>query len=131
MKSRIGSDHCPLVLNTREQGEVRPRYFFFDEQWLHREGFSDLVHNRWIFFREAHNYSLDRWQGCLQFLRKYLRGWNLQLLGDQKKEKENMTIRIQELDKIAEFRLLAIEEWEERMEIEDKLEGLNRSEELH
>ena len=28
-KSRIGSDHCPLLLNTGEQGASRPRYFFF------------------------------------------------------------------------------------------------------
>jgi exonuclease III len=28
VKPRVGSDHCPLVLNTGEEGEKRPRYFF-------------------------------------------------------------------------------------------------------
>jgi hypothetical protein len=42
-----------------------------------------------------------------------------------------MSLRLQELDKIAEFRLLTIEEWEERLEVEDKLEDINISEELH
>jgi hypothetical protein len=64
-------------------------------------------------------------------LRKYLRGWNLQFLGNQKRERDNLALRLQELDKIAEFRLLTLEEWEERLEVEDKLEDINISEELH
>jgi len=35
------------------------------------------------------------------------------------------------LDTIAETRLLSIQEWEERIEIEDRLENVNRAEELH
>jgi hypothetical protein len=42
-----------------------------------------------------------------------------------------MSQRIQELDKTAETRLLSIQEWEKRIEIEDKLEYINRAEELH
>lgn len=42
-----------------------------------------------------------------------------------------MTHRIQELDTIAECRLLTMGEWEERIEVEDRLEALNRSEELY
>jgi hypothetical protein len=41
-------------------------------------------------------------------MRKYLRGWNLQLFGTQKKERAVMTHRIQELDNIAECRLLTM-----------------------
>uniref|UniRef100_C6JRP7 Reverse transcriptase domain-containing protein n=1 Tax=Sorghum bicolor TaxID=4558 RepID=C6JRP7_SORBI len=128
VKARVGSDHCPLVINTGEDGDSKPRYFFFDEQWLKREGFHSMVHNRWLYFRDDLRYSLDRWQGCLQFMRKYLRGWNLQLLGEQKREKANMIQRIMELDKIAEMRLLSIQEWEERIDIENSLDSLQKSE---
>lgn len=31
VKARLGSDHCPLVLNTGEPGTARPRYVHFDE----------------------------------------------------------------------------------------------------
>jgi hypothetical protein len=55
----------------------------------------------------------------------------LQLIGDQRKDKNNMARRIQDLDKIAKNRLLSIQEWEERIEVEDRLESLNRAEELH
>lgn len=41
-----------------------------------------------------------------------------------------MIHRIQELDNIAKSRLLTMGEWEERIEVEDRLEALNRSEEL-
>jgi hypothetical protein len=64
-------------------------------------------------------------------MRKYLRGWNLQLIGDQKKDKNNMAQRIQVLNKIAKTRLLSIQEWEERIEIEDSLESLNQAAEVH
>jgi hypothetical protein len=131
VKARIRSDHCPLILNTVEQGDTRPRYFFLDEQWLQKEGFSKMVQDRWSFFKGEQSYSLDRWHGCLQSMRKYLRGSNLQLIGDQRKDKNNMARRIQDLDKIAENRLLSIQEWEERIEVEDRLESLNRAEELH
>lgn len=33
-KARVGSDHCPVVLNSGDQGLIRSSYFSFDEQWL-------------------------------------------------------------------------------------------------
>ena len=53
------------------------------------------------------------------------------MLGEQKKDKEALVNRIRELDNFAEIRLLSIQEWEERIEIEDNLENINRAEELH
>lgn len=116
-KSPIGSDHSPIFLNTGEQGAARPKYFFFEEQWFQREGFLGMIQGKWDLFKNNHAYSLDRWHGCLTFLRRYLRGWNLQLLGDQKKDKIVLVNRIQELDTFAETRLLSIQEWEERIDI--------------
>jgi hypothetical protein len=42
-----------------------------------------------------------------------------------------MAQRIQVLNKIAKTRLLSIQEWEERIEIEDSLESLNQAAEVH
>jgi len=89
-----------------------------------------MIQGKWDLFKNDYAYSLDRWHGCLTFLR-YLRGWNLQLLGDQKKDKIALVNRIQELDAFAETRLLSIQEWEERIDIENKLDFINRAEELH
>jgi hypothetical protein len=46
-KARIGSDHCPLVLDFGEHGAARPRHFYFEEQWLQQEGFSQMVADKW------------------------------------------------------------------------------------
>jgi hypothetical protein len=63
-RARVGLDHCPLILNSREQGFIRPYYFSFDDQWLFHEGF------------DASGSQLT-WHGCLRKLRQFLKGWNL------------------------------------------------------
>jgi hypothetical protein len=70
-KARIGSDHSPLVLDTGEHGASKPKYFFFEEKWLHHEGFYDLFKSKWGDFKGnfvKSSYSLDVWHGCLQSL---------------------------------------------------------------
>jgi hypothetical protein len=66
----------------------------------------------------------------LQSIRKILRGWNLKNLGEQRKEKLELTKGVEEIDLIAETRLLSMEEWEERIALENKLEDLCRAEDL-
>lgn len=100
-KAWVGLDHCPLVLNSGEHGAPRPKYFFFQEQWLLNDGFHKMVSNKWGEVRAKFNdqtYSLDRWHGCLQALRKYLKGWNMQLVGSQRANKISITKRIEEID---------------------------------
>lgn len=132
-KSRIGSDHTPLILDSGENGASRTRYFFFEEKWTQTEGFEEMVRNKWIEFQQSfspNSYSLNRWHGCLQSMRQYLRGWNLKLIGQQKETKCNLTKRIEEIDLIAESRLLTFEEWEERIQAEKDLESFVLMEEL-
>ena len=35
----IGSDHCPLLLNSGELENIEKRQFFFEKQWIQMEGF--------------------------------------------------------------------------------------------
>lgn len=76
------------------------------------------------------SYSLDIWHGCLLSLRKHLRGWNLNVLGQQKVVKHGITMRVEEIDHLAEHRLLSMEEWEERIYLENKLQELSKLEDL-
>ncbi|PUZ66691.1 hypothetical protein GQ55_3G350400 [Panicum hallii var. hallii] len=32
--TRVGSDHSPIILDSGVHGASRPRYFFFEKQWL-------------------------------------------------------------------------------------------------
>lgn len=59
-----------------------------------------------------------------------MRGWNLRLIGKQKEEKLHLSSRIGAIDVIAEGRLLTMEEWEGRIELERKLDILIRMDEI-
>lgn len=38
-KARIGSDHSPILIDSGEQGAPKTKYFFFEEKWIHHEGY--------------------------------------------------------------------------------------------
>jgi hypothetical protein len=132
-KARVGSDHSPLILDTGEGQNNKTKYFYFQEKWTLADGFDAMVRNKWndkkLSF-PSHSYSLDIWHGCLQSLRKFLRGWNLRNLGEQKVIKSDLAKRVEEIDILAEQRLLTMVEWEERISLENRLDGINRNEDL-
>jgi len=77
---RIGSDHSPIILDSREQGALRPRYFHFDNRWFLSTDFIPMVRDKWeqsSARRPQQIDSLDAWHGSLCFLRQYLKGWNI------------------------------------------------------
>lgn len=86
-----------------------------------------MVHKKWIdklaTFSQS-SYSLDRWHECLQSLRQFLRGWELKNAGARKTAKLEITKRVEMIDKIAEERLLTMEEWEERISLDFKIEEM-------
>ena len=42
----IGSDHCPLLLNSGELENIEKRQFFFEKQWIQMEGFVTKVEDK-------------------------------------------------------------------------------------
>jgi hypothetical protein len=52
-------------------------------------------------------YSLDRWHGSLALLRSFLKGWNIQQLGDQKRVKFELRGELQKIDEQAKRRELS------------------------
>lgn len=45
--TRVGSDHSPIILDSGEQGAPRPKYFFFENQWILQPGFKDMLIDKW------------------------------------------------------------------------------------
>jgi hypothetical protein len=45
--TRIGSDHCPLIVNTKDLRFKHTHSFRFETAWLTQEGFRDLVISNW------------------------------------------------------------------------------------
>lgn len=92
-----------------------------------------MVSNKWSEFKErfnAQSYSLDKWHGCQQALRKHLKGCNLNLVGTQRENKNLVTKRIEEIDIAAESRLLTIKKWEDMIDLEKQTEDTNVLEEI-
>lgn len=130
-KARVGSDHCPIIIDSGEQRGNKSKYFFFQERWLSLDGFWDMVNSEWHKTRGDCGlswYSMKVWHDCLQALMKFLRGWNLGLIGKERKLKANLTKKIEGIDQCAESRLLSFEEWEERIRLEKQIEELSNME---
>jgi exonuclease III len=83
--TRVGSDHIPIIVDNGESLPSRPRYFFYEQQWAKEPNFSQLVIGKLM---EAGSrcpeqcYSLDRWHGSLALLKSFLKGWNIQKMGE-------------------------------------------------
>lgn len=133
-KARIGSDHFPILLNSGEKGDSRPIYFFFEDHWFQRTDFLEMIKKKWVEFSKNYkgdSYSMNRWHGCLQGLRQYLRGWSLRLIGQQREAKNKIAERIQTIDNSAEHRLLTMLEWEERIQLEKEWETILSTEDTY
>lgn len=93
-----------------------------------------MVTDKWRKSKErrpANYYSMDAWHGSLGLTRQYLKGWNIQKMGQQKKKKQELTQSLDQIDKEAENRNLSAEEWRHRYDIEAELEEIYRLEEIH
>ena len=99
--TRIGSDHCPLLLSDGTAKALEPRQFFFEKQWTAQKGFSELIQQKWGEASERHPvgaYSVDKWHGNMSRLRKFLKGWGANLRGEYRRAKTDLLARIQEID---------------------------------
>jgi hypothetical protein len=132
--TRVGSDHSPIVVDNGESLPTRPRYFYFDQQWLMRDDFGQVVLDYWeAAMARCPNsgYSLDCWHGCTVFLRTKLKGWNIKRMGEQKREKWDLLLELSNIDNQAENRELLPEEWAHKYQVERKLENLYLEEEIY
>jgi hypothetical protein len=101
--SREISDHTPLLLSTGEgASHTKPPLFKFVLGWLLREGFFYLVSEAWNKENRGST-SLQVWQNKIRKVRQFLRGWDKNMNGAYKKEKQELMKRADELDKKAEI----------------------------
>ena len=102
------SDHAPIILDSTSSPTVR-RPFKFELGWLHRDGFADIVKNLWE--RPAVGRTpIQRWNFKIRAMRRFLIGWAKHTSGIYKKEKQRLSTIIDDLDKIAETRILSQQE---------------------
>jgi hypothetical protein len=102
--TRVGSDHCPLLLDTggllRVESTERDS-FFLEKQWFKMEGFLETVADKWRQNRDrcpARAYSMDKWHGGVATLRNFLKGWGRSIRGEYRRRKEELLQQILEMD---------------------------------
>ncbi|KAG2656080.1 hypothetical protein PVAP13_1KG057385 [Panicum virgatum] len=102
---RLPSDHNPLVLDSGENASFGKKRFRFEKWWLEKEAFYNLVKKVWTTPCKETK-SLDIWQFRVRLFRKMVRGWAANEVAALNKEKVNLALEYNFLDKEAESRIL-------------------------
>jgi hypothetical protein len=95
MLTRDISDHTPLLLDTGMPSQLNKSHMFrFELGWLLKDGFyglvADLCHKEKTMLN-----TYKKWKNKIRYLRKYLRGWAKNMNGVYKKEKKELTDKIE------------------------------------
>lgn len=129
--SRENSDHTPLLLQTGNASfRGKSQRFRFELGWLHRDGFQEMVAEVWnreVRWKDA----LEKWQNRIRAVRKYLRGWSKHSLGEDRKKKKLITLKLDALDKKSESYMLSTQELEQKSILSFELSKMRRKEELY
>jgi response regulator RpfG family c-di-GMP phosphodiesterase len=123
------SDHAPILLSTGTPRPICRKQFKFELGWLHRDGFHDMVKKVWERPVRGHS-PIERWNNKLRVVRKHLSGWARHITSILKKEKQRLSAIIDELEALAEVRLLSSHEIELKSQSNARIANLLREEEL-
>jgi hypothetical protein len=127
---RSRSDHTPLLLNGKVSTSLgNYSEFKFELGWFIREGFHDMVTLIWQKENKGET-AIQIWQNKIRALRQYLRGWTKNSAGSIKKEKQQLSELIDDLDKKAEFTYLSPNELNTKAFANDRLASILREEEI-
>jgi hypothetical protein len=84
--TRAGSDHTPLLIDAGSPTNIgKNNHFSFELSWLRKEGFFEMVRDKWV---SAGDSPVDTWQNKIRCLRQFLREWARNMSGEYKKEKK-------------------------------------------
>jgi plasmid maintenance system killer protein len=126
--NRVGSDHNPLIVDTKDS-RLRQQYIFrFEPLWLDQQGFKDMLKSKWPerMGRPIH----DFWKEIKSATRKFCRGWSAHFQSQLKKNKKNLLDKIEIIDKDSDLRELDVTQWQSRYNLEAELEQIYSLEEL-
>lgn len=96
--NRTTSDHCPMLLNFHPVLGSSPKPFRFQQMWLRREGFRDLVSNNWGL--PCATSGMAGFALKLRRLKLCLKAWNMNVFGnvfDQVNELESLVSQREQL----------------------------------
>ena len=129
----LGSDHTPLIFDTREDAlPPKSNRFFFETGWLEVTGFKDLLFQVWSTLfdhRSGCRDPIDIWNFLSAGARRHLTAWGANQGRDTRVRKAQLLSQIQELDRRADSSGLQENEWALRYHLEDQLLNIVKIEE--
>lgn len=107
--SQFGSDHCPLLLNTKHKPPTPKAPFRFDNIWLDDPEFCRLMIKWWNDF-PLYGEIGKSWHRKIKYITQKMEGWVKNNEGQKKKIKKNSLEQLKQLEIIQELRDLSDEE---------------------
>lgn len=120
--TRIGSNHIPLLLSSKNDRPPQPPRFRFETFWLNQRGFLEVVYDRWIVARVIPYRSLsavDSWHFCAKRAHQLMKDWGANLGQNLREPKKAHLASIQALDFRADSSGLSPDGWLLQYELED------------
>jgi hypothetical protein len=109
--------------------QKEPCIFRFEECWLMRDECRPFVVNNWTADIGSLKGS-DKWQEKIRRLRRSLSGWNMNILGERKRNKQIISYKIAEFERKTNSRKLSVEEWFEKTALDAALKNIYRENEV-
>jgi hypothetical protein len=121
--TRVGSDHCPLLLDDGFGKDQIKRGFRFETGWLSRGEFREKLAEKWPIRRDEG--VQDFWKRMKKELRQLSKGMGANLDGDIKRRIAKILRDIKWLDDKAKAKCFEENGWRLRYELERELEDIN------
>jgi hypothetical protein len=126
--TRVGSDHCPNVVNTDDHRFQQKHGFHFEMPWLLQREFREQVVASWPH-RGGRNIQ-DFWREIKSYTRRFCKGWGANANGQIKKKKRDLLEKLKNIDSEMEINGLNVLQWQQRFRWEGELEGIYQFEEI-
>ncbi|XP_020264999.1 uncharacterized protein LOC109840677 [Asparagus officinalis] len=125
----MGSDHCPIVLDS---GGFKhgPSFFIFERSWFHNPDFIPFINTSWNSFQCKGN-PLDVFIMKLKLLKRMIKWWKKNILGSISSRKADILSKINSFDLLEEQRPLSDSEFIERKSLQSSFSSIIKEEETY
>ena len=98
--TRVGSEHCPILVDTNSEVIEHKYNFRFEMVWDTTAGFREAIQLKWPLRGNLDVH--EHWKHMKYFVRKWCKGWSSNLKRRMTHEKQIVLVKIQTLDRKAE-----------------------------
>jgi hypothetical protein len=118
--TRVGSDHCPILVNTDDQRFQQQHCFRFETTWLLQDRFRQVVLKYWP--ERGEKRIQDHWRDVRVATRKFCKGWGANINSHMRREKKDLLAKLYIIYREADLSVLDEMRWKERYEqLEEQL----------